>query len=244
MNESQEIKIGLTDGDDRNELKPNSKVKFEVGMRVGDLSYGDLIETKTGKKIYIAPSPFEDGLHIVADSNGVHRAHFSVIRKLVKKEQAPAVDVEFDTAPQQVESLAGGVELDGLPTVGANCEYSFKSSNFEFWYECEILSVGSECVFVKTKDAGLIERFGVSEISVNMLDTKFRKPETPQQREERERIEAINSMPDFDSESWFWELDGVDKHNGFRLKFKQKLSKLMHDYKCKLHDEGYRKETK
>jgi hypothetical protein len=111
MNERQEIKIGLTDGDDRNELKPSCRV-------------------------------------------------------------------EFDNAPQQVESLA--VEWEN----GDECRYANDPSH-EYIYVGEHPHGDGHYVFSETK--------GITYIANGYL----LEPETPQQREERERMEAIKEIEGF-----------------------------------------------
>lgn len=190
--------------------KPSPMVEFEYDFQNSAPSYGDLIETKTGKKIYIGQCPFEGEFHIVADSNGVHRAHFSVIRKLVKKEQVPVVDVELDTTPQQVESLAGG-EIDWKS--GDRCVFN-----------------GKECIFVAknpiAKAAIIVGASGLPAMSVTF--DKLSKPETPQRREERERMDEIKKMV-FD----FLAADIDSTISG-------KVEKVC----TALYDAGYRKEAK
>lgn len=100
---------------------------------------------------------------------------------------------EIDTTPQQVESLAGGEwDGEGLPPVGVECE--FLSIGFNFEYEW--------CIFHgKTQDGGLIvEHKSKSNPEMSYCQpfdpktTKFRKPETPQQRQEREELEAAYEL--------------------------------------------------
>lgn len=69
------------------------------------------------------------------------------------------------------------------------------------------------------------------------------KPETPQQREERERLEAADAMGMPDIEAWFWELDSVEMKGEYRMLTKQKLSKLIYEFKLELVKSGYRKES-
>lgn len=108
-------------------------------------------------------------------------------------EDKAALDL-IDTTPHQYESVASKEAewVSGLPPVGVECEYAFSGGNYSDWFECEILYVGKQCVFIKTKDENLIKSFGCEELSVEICNTKFRKPETPQQREEREREELAD----------------------------------------------------
>jgi hypothetical protein len=102
------------------------------------------------------------------------------ILRAVALEEKPSEKVEWDG--------------DGLPPVGVECEYAFIGGDYSEWFECKVLYAGRQCVFIRTKDQNLIKSFGCEELSVEIKTTKFRKPETKQQREDRERLEAAYDL--------------------------------------------------
>ena len=79
MNERQEIKIGLTDGDDRNELKPSCRVEFDTTtQQVESLA----VEWKNGDEcryandpsheyIYVGEHPHGDGHYVFSETKGI-----------------------------------------------------------------------------------------------------------------------------------------------------------------------------
>lgn len=112
---------------------------------------------------------------------------------------------------------------NGLPPVGVECEYAFIGSNYSKWFKCEILYAGDQCAFVKTKDSELIKRFGCEELSIEIETTKFRKLETPEEKEaldaiDREELEvAYDLYCDFRSENnlTVCSIENLHKESGF-----------------------------
>ncbi|EOX1529985.1 hypothetical protein ACPD0J_001484 [Vibrio cholerae] len=84
------------------------------------------------------------------------------------------------TETDKENDLTGQVDWDGtgLPPVGCRCVYLF---NDEAEYSGFVAAYHKDAVWFSC-DGGLYKTF----IAINH---EFRKPETPQQREERERIE-------------------------------------------------------
>ena len=116
-------------------------------------------------------------------------------------EEKEAFDL-IDTAPHQYEvSKFSSKEWngEGLPPVGVECEVLLDCSGK--WKLCEILFSSKESVVVVKLKSG-------SEIALDPFASSFRKPETPQQREERERANAIYDMcasaDNFTEQSNFW----------------------------------------
>lgn len=99
---------------------------------------------------------------------------------------------EFDTTPQQVESLASGEwNGEGLPPAGAEVECKFCNDSETKWDSAKVLfSIGSVGV-VEINSEQFAFSIGHKD---NQHYAEFRKPETPQQRQEREEFEAAYKL--------------------------------------------------
>jgi len=75
----------------RSSIGENESVEFRLKDSESNAGHewknGDKCITGSEEKIYIAPYPFEEDIHILADEQCVHRAHISVIKKPESLEQ-------------------------------------------------------------------------------------------------------------------------------------------------------------
>ena len=119
-------------------------------------------------------------------------------------------------SPQQFESLSK-VEWDGegLPPVGAEFYFSL---NGKCWSRYVML-FNDGVTFLMSESKFPANRY---HYKCDDPDLHFRKPETPEQREERERNEAIDEMMNFTQRGVY--------------------SAIQRDLCAKLYDAGYRKE--
>jgi hypothetical protein len=72
--------------------------------------------------VYIAPYPFEEGMHIVAYKDGIHRAHISAMRKPETPEQKEAreqLELVDDACERLFGKPAKSCKLDISDTVEA-----------------------------------------------------------------------------------------------------------------------------
>ncbi|AUR87365.1 hypothetical protein NVP1100O_24 [Vibrio phage 1.100.O._10N.261.45.C3] len=97
--------------------------------------------------------------------------------------------VETQTEHQEeMSAFSGEAEWggEGLPPVGVECEFEYPEGRWnKGFYHGLTASAGVE-MHILEFEGGCIETFGGL--------TKFRKPETPQQREDRERLEAAYDL--------------------------------------------------
>lgn len=111
-------------------------------------------------------------------------------------EEKEALDL-IDTTPHQYEmSKFSGNEWngEGLPPVGVECEYK----DGDDWYEVKVNYLSEWFIVIEAlkSQSKWIDIKG-TEISFDHSrfdDLKFRKPESPQQREDRERLEAAYDL--------------------------------------------------
>lgn len=114
---------------------------------------------------------------------------------------------------------------------GDECEIDMTEGVRRYIFGCECPNNQNTCI-VFTKDGS-----GHMVMPIERL----KKPESPEEKIERERLEAAKLLPDVDIESWFWEIDSVDRSNEYRLNTKGKLATLLQSYKLKVIDAGYAK---
>ncbi|MEL7307085.1 MAG: hypothetical protein AAGK05_03895 [Pseudomonadota bacterium] len=111
--------------------------------------------------------------------------------KTESQEEREALDM-IDTTSKQVESLAKGdaVEWDGegMPPVGAKCEILFKEYQHKGFGLFNVLAYHSGAIWVQY--IGPLENNGKC-YTAECSTLEFRKPESPEQKAERERDEAI-----------------------------------------------------
>lgn len=69
----------------------------------------------------------------------------------------------------------------GLPPVGVECEVYGALGESSVWNKCKVFAIELGVAFISN---------GQSWTSRPVSEFKFRKPETPEQREDRERLEA------------------------------------------------------
>ncbi|AFC22705.1 hypothetical protein VchM-138_0026 [Vibrio phage vB_VchM-138] len=81
---------------------------------------------------------------------------------------------------------------EGLPPVGVECEFKFTNEAESSFKICKVLCFGNSFAFMKSHRS----INGYKEFALRISDIEFRKPETPQERQERERIEAAIRLHD------------------------------------------------
>ncbi|AUR96480.1 hypothetical protein NVP1225O_28 [Vibrio phage 1.225.O._10N.261.48.B7] len=96
-------------------------------------------------------------------------------------------DREPDSAFASINDAADSAEWngEGLPPVGVECRVLLDCSGK--WKLCDILFSSKESVVVVKLKSG-------AEIALDPFASSFRKPETKQQREDRERLEAAYEL--------------------------------------------------
>lgn len=109
--------------------------------------------------------------------------------------EAPEEPEAFDIMAQDNEQLQNyemdeRVEWDGegLPPVGEVCELKYKHATNANWRKCKVFAYSNDY-----GDAAAVWHLDGDtwyHHSINISEYEFRKPETQQQREERERLEA------------------------------------------------------
>ena len=107
-------------------------------------------------------------------------------------EDTPTETPEEKEVLDSIESV-GEVEWDGesLPSVGVECEALFIDHEHKGYGEFLVLGYHSNYVWVEYIGK-LRNKSKHYTAKINMV--KFRKPETPQQREDRERLEAAYDL--------------------------------------------------
>ena len=75
--------------------------------------------------------------------------------------------------------------INGLPPVGLECEWRFKGEGDCSFSICKVLMIGNQTIFMKSHRA----MNGYKEFALPKDGIEFRKPETPEQKLERERME-------------------------------------------------------
>lgn len=87
---------------------------------------------------------------------------------------------------------SSGWDGTGLPPVGVDCELKYKHSTNAIWRKCKVFSYSNEYGVVA---AVWHCNYGMwCHNTIDVIDYDFRKPETPEQREERERLEAAKDL--------------------------------------------------
>lgn len=124
---------------------------------------------------------------------------------------------------------------EGLPPVGVECELKYKHASNANWRECKVFAYSSEhgaVAAVWHLDSGIWYHN-----TIETSDYEFRKPETPEQRKERERLEAAYDL--------FVEWQRDDEFDPERLKsfedFKRD-SRTASDWLRVVEKTGYRKQ--
>ena len=79
---------------------------------------------------------------------------------------------------------------NGLPPVGEECEWRFKDEKHGEFSACKVLMFGSQVVFIKSHRT----INGYKEFALPKCGVEFRKPETEEQRKEREELEAAYDL--------------------------------------------------
>lgn len=165
--------------------------------------------------------------------------HRSGIVQFLQTETPPereALDM-IDTTSKQVESLANDSELpngsewdgEGLPPVGVECECLIDDSGF--WRGCTVIFSSELSVVVVKLNSG-------SELAVNPFASSFRKPESPKQKAERERLESAYELFSLKHEVSYSNID-VMSISDFSSD-----SQLRDGYLAIVDKTGYRKESK
>ncbi|QIW88955.1 hypothetical protein phiV208_24 [Vibrio phage phiV208] len=155
-------------------------------------------------------------------------------------EEREALDM-IDTTSKQVESLAKGnvVEWDGedeLPPIGCKVMTSFTESDCDNWCDfhgpSEIIAYHNDYVWVAHH--GKFNRIHA------LSNIEFEKPESPEQKAERERLEAAYDL--------YLKVQERDEGPGFAASFKQfqdgMMSTCRKDYLSIVDITGYRKDSK
>lgn len=111
----------------------------------------------------------------------------------------------FDTTPQQVESLSGSEKPnksewdgEGLPPVGEICEFKEESASphvdYKEWSECLILAYNKAQYPPDELQIIIRDVNGDAAIIYSCDNPLFRKPETPEERKHRERLESAYDL--------------------------------------------------
>jgi hypothetical protein len=168
-----------------------------------------------------------------------------------RNELKPSCRVEFDNTPQQVESFGGAdskakiasFEWGGLnrhfylPSVGERCVYFVANPN-DYQENMKYHLMPMNCVARVGLSGQLCVLLSDDYSFVTVCnDAWIRKPETPQQREERERIEAAYDL--------YCEFTNTSSHDATCYSI-EGFSKLQLAYKwlAIVDKTNYRKETK
>ncbi|AUR86539.1 coil containing protein [Vibrio phage 1.086.O._10N.222.51.F8] len=111
--------------------------------------------------------------------------HFEVKKDVHLRDYQQNTQTEHQ---EEMSAFSGEGEWngEGLPPVGVECEFEYPEGRWnKGFYHGLTASAGVE-MHILEFEGGCIETFGGL--------TKFRKPETPQQREDRERLEAAYKL--------------------------------------------------
>lgn len=104
--------------------------------------------------------------------------------------------IRLNRMNESVEDFLAGLKGEnewngeGLPPVGVECEWRLEGADDSSFSMCKVLMITNHTVFMKSHRAVN----GRKEFSLPKDVIEFRKPETKQQREERERLDCIKKM--------------------------------------------------
>lgn len=159
-------------------------------------------------------SPDERYLEVYADNDGI----FEICGTYTLEENSKELTIE-DLAPEEKPSEKAEWAN------GDECIYMNSSEVHKF---IGVDPTQNDFCYIKANCS-----------AVNWVEVaKLSKPETPQQREDRERLALVASIPFPDFEAWFWELDSVDRNGEYRMSTKLKLSNLISEHYRSLFDSG------
>lgn len=150
-----------------------------------------------------------DRKHGYQDECDTHYNHFGVdddnVTVLYDNHENYGIDAKEITLDQLDEwlGLESKVEWDGngLPPVGVECEVYGALGESSAWNKCKVFAIELGVVFISN---------GRSWTSRPANEFKFRKPETPEQKAERERLEAAYDLYCCAQQNKTLELDSFD----------------------------------
>lgn len=134
------------------------------------------------------------------------REEFDRLAREHDNEANQAREMDIDTTPQQVESLSNPSEIpdssewdgEGLPPAGTECEFKEKSNAYseayKHWSKCKILAYNKAKNPSDELQIIIRDNNGDAAIIYSCDGPLFRKPETPAEREQRERLEAAREL--------------------------------------------------
>jgi hypothetical protein len=149
-----------------------------------------------------------DNARFVLSAKALEEVKISSLQSLKKKALSnPKVKEEYDTLESEFEQVEWNGE--GLPPVGCNCLFKKKSEEDKYFSPCYI--IGYRETTHRKGDMWLVfsDKYdSLYQHNVTNGSFDFKKPETPEQKKEREREMAIydmcSSLDNHSEETRFW----------------------------------------
>ena len=118
------------------------------------------------------------------------------VKTQTEHQEAMSALISANRMNESVEEFLAGLKREnewngeGLPPVGVECEWRLEGADDSSFSMCKVLMITNHTVFMKSHRA----MNGRKEFALPKDAIEFRKPETQQQREDRERLALVSDI--------------------------------------------------